>query len=358
MTLPAKLSETTQAHLESLVAAAAPESQHRDYKRDLPSAWNDEAKRRFIADLVAMANASGGDIIYGIDEDGNACARAVVPQVFANADIEVRRLQDFIMEYAEPRLPGVQVQAVPVTVHGAAGHAVVVRVPQSWSGPHRSRLTQHFSVREGLRNRTLDVPEIRSIFLRTESQAQRIRDFRNERLGKVVARETPTEIAPGPCIAIHVVPTQAAVGLLQIDPLPYTRRERSLPIIGDASAGSVSVNFDGALGTILAGGGFRAGYTQQFRQGYFESVWVLRPLGNEPQPTLPSVYFERHVIRFVDAVRRELTLLDFSTEVAVFLALIGANETRYAGRGDFGLGYNSTEFDRRDVVLPDFLVPS
>lgn len=356
MSLPARLLDTTQADLDRLVASATSEGPHLDFKREFPSRWDNDGKVKVLADVIAFANAGGGDILYGVEEDDEARAAVLVPQMLANLDEEIRRLQDVVLNQTEPRVPGVQVHPVPVTTESASGHIIVMRVPQSWAAPHRNRINQHFHVREGLRNRTLDVPEVRALFLRTESQARRLGDFRVERLAKVVSRETPTEVAPGPSLVVHVVPTQAALGLVQIDPLPYVRRERSLPVLGRYSAGSLSVNLDGALGTILVGDRFRAGYTQQFRQGYFEAVWVLRPLGKEPQPTLPDVYYERHVIQFVDEVRRELTAHDVSPEVVVLMSLMGAKGAVYAGRGDFVLAYASSPFDRQDIVLPDYLV--
>jgi len=134
MPLPPRLTDVTQANLDQLISENTREGPHLDFKRDMPVAWNNEAKHEFLADVTAFANSGGGDLVFGVDEDGQAQASAVVPQAVANPDQEVRRMQDFLLNLAEPRLPGVQVQAVPVTVGAASGHAIVVRVPQSWAG--------------------------------------------------------------------------------------------------------------------------------------------------------------------------------------------------------------------------------
>ena len=273
MTLPAKLIETTQADLEQLVSDQAVEGPHLDFKRDLPAAWDNASKHEFLADVSAFANAGGGDLVYGIDENGNAQAAAVVPQVLVNADQEVRRMQDFLLNLTEPRLPGVQVHAIAVTVGGLAGHAVVVRVPQSWAGPHRVKTNQHFFVRDGVRKRQLDVPEIRGLFLRSENQAQRVRDCRTERLGKLLTGEAPHRLIDGPLLVVHVIPTQAALGLVQIDPVLYAT-ERRLPVLG-SSAGLSRLNVDGALAVHNPNPQGTQGYSQFFRNGFFESVYVL-----------------------------------------------------------------------------------
>lgn len=359
MSLPSRLLDTTQADLERLVATQAQEGPHLDYKRELPAAWDEKAKHRFMADVTAFANAGGGDIVYGMDENQDAEASAIVPQVLASADEEVRRLQDFLLNLAEPRLPGTQVQAVPVTVGDVGGHAIVIRTPESWAGPHRVKTNQHFFIRDGLRNRQLDVPEIRALFLRTESQAQRVRDFRSERLAKVLTSETPCKLQRGPHLVVHAVPTQAALGLVQLDPVPYTRRTRTLPMLGRYSASSVTLNFDGAYGTLPSHGATTTAYTQMFRQGYFEAVWVLVPFEDSEKPVLPSIAYEQLTIQFLEQVRVELAASGVALDMAVFLSVVGADEVVFAGPSDLGGGgWVPAHFDRRNVLLPDVLIPA
>ena len=359
MLLPQRLLDTTQADLERLMAGKAQEGPHLDYKRELPAAWDDKAKHRLMADVTAFANAGGGDIVYGMDENEDAEAAAIVPQVLASVDEEVRRLQDFMLHLAEPRLPGTQVQAVPVTVGDVSGHAIVIRIPESWAGPHRVKTNQHFFVRDGLRNRQLEVPEIRALFLRTDSQAQRIRDFRSERLAKVLTGETPSELHAGPRLIVHAVPTQAALGLVQLDPVPYSRRTRTLPMLGRHSASSVTLNLDGAYGVLPTREPATTAYTQLFRQGFFEAVWVLVPLGNSDKPSLPGIAYEQMVIQFLEQVRSELTMNGVALDMAVFLSLLGADEVVFAGPSHFGDGgWTPAHFDRRNVLLPDILIPA
>lgn len=356
--LPSRLLDATQADLERLIADKWQEGPHLDYKRELPAAWDDKAKHRLMADVTAFANAGGGDIIYGMDETADAQAAALVPQVLSSVDEEVRRVQDFLLNLAEPRLPGTQVHGIPVTAAGVSGYALVIRVPESWAGPHRVKTNQHFFVRDGLRNRQLDVPEIRALFLRTESQAQRIRDFRSERLARVLTGETPCKLQPGPQFAVHAVPTQAALGLVQLDPVPYTRRSRSLPMLGRHSASSVTLNFDGAYGILPTREPATNAYTQLFRQGFFEAVWVLVPFGDSKLPVLPGIAYEQLTIQFLEQVRGELSASGVATDMAVFLSVLGADNVEFAGPSEFGGGWTPAHFDRRNVLLPDVLIPA
>lgn len=358
MTLPNDLSSITQAHIEQLVVDQIREGPHLDFKRDLPTAWNDAAKHEFLADTTAFANSGGGDLIFGVEEDGQAQASRVLPQVISNVDQEIRRLQDFLLNLAEPRLPGVRVQAVQVSVAGTDGHVIVVRVPQSWAGPHRVKTNQHFFIRDGLRKRQLDVPEIRSLFLRTENQTQKLNDFRTERLGKILSGNAPQQLVDGPVLVAHLVPTQAALGLVQIDPVPYTSHGR-LPVIG-TSGGLARLNLDGALVVRSeTPQGETHGYSQFFRNGFFESTLVLTRRMDDGRVLLASRSYEEYLIALLGSFRGELDRLGINYECAVMLSLLRADEVRLGVQSDWGLDDpRQTLFDRKTLVLPDIVAPS
>lgn len=358
MTLPENLLAITQMHIDQFVADQTREGPHLDFKRDFPIAWNDAAKHEFLADATAFANSGGGDLIFGIEEDGQAQALAVVPQAITNVDQEIRRLQDFLLNLVEPRLPGVKVHAVQVSVAGIDGYVVVVRIPQSWAGPHRVKTNQHFFIRDGLRKRQLDVPELRSLFLRTENQAQRVNYFRTERLGKILSGDGPHRLVDGPILVVHLIPTQAALGLVQIDPVPYTN-QRGLPVVG-ASGGMARLNLDGAL--VVRNEtpqGETHGYSQFFRNGFFESTLVLARRTEEGRVALPSRSYEEYLIALLGNFRGELDRLGINCECAVMLSLLRADEVRLGVRSDWGFDDpHQTLFDRKTLVLPDIVARS
>lgn len=354
MTIPTKLTNTTQADLERLISDMVQEGPHIDFKRDLPAAWDNSAKSEFLADVSAFANAGGGDVIYGVAEDGTAVATAVVPQVPTNIDQEVLRMQDFLLHQVEPRMPGIQVFAVPVSVGTASGHAVVIRVPQSWAGPHRVKLGQHFYIREGQRKRQLDVPELRGLFVRSESQAQRVRDFRTERLGKILSGDVPQKLVAGPVMVVHIVPVQSALGLVQIDPVEYSN-ERHVPVLG-ATTGWARMNIDGALAVRNPNDEGTHGYSQLFRNGFLEATKTYPRRGSEERVNFPSRQYEEHVIALLRAFRVELKHQRVDPSCTVMLSLLQADELKLGVHDphDF-LDEHQTLFDRRTLVIPDVL---
>lgn len=358
MALPNDILNITQGHIEQFITDQTREDSHLDFKRNLPEAWNEGAKHEFLADTTAFANSGGGDLIFGIEEDGQAQAMTVIPQILANVDQEVRRLQDFLLNLTEPRLPAVKVHAVPVSVAGIDGHVIIVRISQSWAGPHRVKTNQHFYIRDGLRKRQLDIPEIRSLFLRTDNQARKVNDFRTERLGKILSGNAPQQLVNGPLLVVHIIPTQAALGLVQVDPVPYTN-QRGLPVIGTAG-GMARLNIDGALVVRNENQqGESHGYSQFFRNGFFESIMVLARQMDDGLFNLPSRSYEGYLIALLGSFRGELDRLGINYECAVMLSLLRANEVRFGV--DSMLGFDDphqTLFDRDILVLPDFVAPA
>ncbi len=346
MPIPREIAKTTAADIDSLVAEQATESAYLEFKRDLPVTDN-SAKNEFVADVSAFANSSGGDIVYGIDEVDGRAGR-IVPFT-TDADFEARRLQDILLNNVEPRLPGVQVQAVTVS----GGNVMVVRIPQSWAGPHRVKTNQHFYIRDNGRKRQLDVPEIRGLFLRSADQGKQVRDFRTERLGRILAGELPARLVGGSVVVLHLVPADAALNLMSVDPVLY-QSERQLPLLS-AIGGQSRLNIDGALQVRNVGEDGRAhGYSQFFRNGFFEATKILTSGQSDVSPSLPSYRFEDEVIELLKRFRRELMFLGAGLDLTAMLSLTRANEVRFGvDRNRFDLDDHQGCFDRATLLIPD-----
>jgi predicted HTH transcriptional regulator len=65
MAIRKSIADITQNDLENLIRSEVPEDQTIEYKRDL-NISSEEARREFFRDISSFANASGGDIIFGI----------------------------------------------------------------------------------------------------------------------------------------------------------------------------------------------------------------------------------------------------------------------------------------------------
>lgn len=352
MHLPADFLSISQSHLEALIAAKEEEGPHLEFKRDVPQNWGNSEKHEFAADASAFSNAGGGDLIFGIDEDTQGRASSLVPQALGDADQAAIRIQDILLSQTEPRLPGTRIRAIPVSVGGVDGHVVVVRIPPSWQAPHRVKTNQHFFVRDGMKKRQLEIPEIRNLFLRTEGQAQRVRDFRADRVAKILSGNLPMQMAEGALLVAHLVPTESARGEVSVDPVPFTQTH--LPILA-STARFARINLDGALATAENQERKCEGYSQLFRDGFFESVEVLYRRNENKKFLMPSLRYEKAVSNLLSSYRAIIKGFGFDGEMSVMLSILNADKVQLgvdSNRLDF-LDEFQTFFDRSVVLIPD-----
>ena len=202
-----------KSDIESLVLDSVAEGRAIEYKQSLPGG-KDSEKKEFLADVSSFANASGGDLLYGVEEQRDSDGKptglpvSVHGLAIANTDSEIRRLENIIRDGIRPRIPGVHLR----TVDGfPSGSVLIIRVQKSYNAPHMVTYQEHsrFYSRNSKGKYPLDVGEIRSAFALSEELPQRIRQFRNERLAPIVADETPVPLIPGPKFVLNILPVTA-----------------------------------------------------------------------------------------------------------------------------------------------------
>lgn len=121
--------QVTYADIERLVTdRKAPESLYLDYKREAYAETRD-----LLKDVSAFANAYGGDIIIGVEDDGNGNPARLAPLSRKDAEEERDRYEQAARSAIDPPIPGLQVMVVPNSDDKAV---IVVSVPRSTMAPH------------------------------------------------------------------------------------------------------------------------------------------------------------------------------------------------------------------------------
>ncbi|MFC1592991.1 helix-turn-helix domain-containing protein [Candidatus Omnitrophota bacterium] len=130
----------TENDLQALIDNEVLECKTMEYKQALPGD-SDREKKEFLADVSSFANASGGDLIYGIAEDKNTGKPKPLDGLeIENDDKEILRLDHIIRTGIQPRLPSINIRAIPLE---NAKVALIIRVVKSWISPHRVILGDH-----------------------------------------------------------------------------------------------------------------------------------------------------------------------------------------------------------------------
>lgn len=259
------IDQITKADIDALITGKRAEAKTLEYKMKLPDR-TDEAKKEFLADISSFANASGGDIIYGIepDKDGNGKTngepKAVAPIIDPNADKTKLWLETSIRDGIATRVP-VQIAVIKGWNTDNNGFVIVIRIPKSFASPHMVtyKNTSRFFARNSGGKYQLDVGEIRNAFLATDSQAERIKRFREDRLAKIIADETPVKLSSTYRTVLHLIPLGNFLNRERIDLSDAQLMQRSFYPI-DRGGSTPRHNLDGFM-NYDAGSG--TGYCQE-----------------------------------------------------------------------------------------------
>src|SRR5579871_1598297 len=205
-----RIDDIDKSTIDSLVTNSVSERRTLDYKESLPGSADDD-KREFLTDVASFANASGGDIVYGVaderDEKGRAtgipCSAEGVS--ISNIGEHKARLESSARDGIAPRIPGIEFRIVDGF---SKGPVLVVRIPKSWIGPHMvtfKNFSRFFS-RNSTGKYQLDVGEIRSAFIESTLMGDKLRNFRAERISKALQGETAVPLGNGVKMVLHLVP--------------------------------------------------------------------------------------------------------------------------------------------------------
>ena len=331
--------------LQMLISEKVEESKTVEYKSQLPSKA-DKDKREFLADVSSFANASGGYLFYGIEENGGVpTAIGGLGQI--NRDEEILRLENMALAGIEPRIPGLQTEYIATP----EGPVIAMHIPRSWIPPHMVKFDgQRFFGRKSNGKYPLDVYEIRGLSLFSESMLEKTRRFRVERLMAVEARETPTALQDGACLVVHLVPVAAYAGEIN---LGVWIKPEDRELLHEATTGwsGERVNFDGfLLWGDLGNAGKSSSYVQLFRDGRIEAVdtFVLR------SELIRHRNLDRRVLEIVGLLLQFLKGQGVPTPILISLSALEVQGFRF----ELDAHDVSNQIDRDRLIVPEIVMES
>ena len=342
----------SKSEIDELIANGVNESKTLEYKQELPG-YSDKDKKEFLADVSSFANASGGDILYGVVATEGIATSACGLLEF-NEDAGRLRLESMIRDGIAPRLPGIQLKVVTGC---ADGPVLVMRVPRSWCGPHMVTYkgASRFFARNSAGKFQLDVAEIRSAFEGSGDVAKRITNWRDDRLSRIVSDEGPMRLVSPDRLLVHLVPLESLN-----DPWRFAASE--LDTTGaafhpmDTSGWDDRLNLEGYLAFSNADttNDIAMSYTQVFRSGQVESVMARILTEESGARFLASTWYEQEVVRAVRSHLKGLEAIGVQPPIVFMLTILNAKGAFLSveTRRRFG---RPTPIDRDVLVTPDVM---
>jgi hypothetical protein len=355
MALNKPLDSITEKDLQELVGKV-PERKMIEYKLSLPGN-SDSERKEFLADVSSFANAAGGDLLYGIRAESGTPVE--VRGVVEGIDLDAKKLnlENMIRDGIRPRC---RVKIEGITLSSGAA-VLIIRVPKSWASPHMVIFGNHakFYSRNSAGKYQLDVDELRAAFLISETRAERIRNFRADRLGKIVADEVPISSDGPERLVIHIVPIGSfdPGANMDLSPLLADPAFHIGPISG--TAGSVQrINFDGFFvqgrkskpGSIVP-----CSYLQVYRNGTIEAV-DADYLSRGRDDRLIAGGFEEMLLEKLKNYLSVQQRLGVQPPIFVMLSLLGVLGYEMCVPPEYGFGTHP--IDRDALILSEIMIES
>ena len=350
MSLHKAIEKITEADLQELIEQKVGEGKTLDYKKTL-NVENDHTKDEFRRDITSFANASGGDLIYGMKEkaDEPGVPEELCGFEIQNIEAKKNQLTQILDAHIRPRVPNVKIKEILLS---NGNYAFIVRIPQSYNKPHQVVIQEdkrkgdfQFWIRRESNKAQIDVDELRVAFTLGETLREKIRNFRMERLGNISSGATPTPLRKGVKIILHLIPIGAFDYSVKLQ-LPSRNNDlsRYAPLVDHETM--PRPNFDGLLAI-----NEERSYLQIFRNGVIESVYSARPMDTERQDLRWGEFqphIEKGLLKYV-SIQQEMGV---QPPILIMLSLLDVKgykvkETYWA---------DNPRLDRNELILPEQVI--
>ena len=347
--IPVALENVDRDALQALIDNAVRESKTIEYKERMPGKKDSDVVP-LLATVSSLANTDGGDLVLGVKENGGLPVELPGMEI-EDVDHEKVRLSQMLLNGVEPRLRGVDIHEVEMT---KGRYIMVIRVPTSWSGPHRVKRTSKYHGRTSAGRYELDVEELRNAFLMTETIPERIRGFRDERIDEIRSGSTPVPLVNSGCMVAHIIPLNAVRAANRVDISALSAHPNQMAPMEQVLGWSTLINLDGVVTAGMRPPGESYAYTQMFRSGAAEGVCVLdRP--NE-QPAVDGGTFEHRVAGFLERYLRVSGNLEIEPPYYAFLCFVGVQGCTIALRRGMGWRNQERVLRQDSIVLPEVVI--
>lgn len=335
--------------LTELVAGQVPEGLRLDYKRDLYGN-TDSDKREALKDVSGFANAFGGHLITGVEEQ-NGVPIAIPGIANVNPDDIVLRLDQLVRTGLEPRIQGLRVRSVPLA-NGA--HCFVLRIPRSWHPPHRvsAQNSNRFWIRNSGGTHEASVDELRTLFTLGAEALQRVHQFRDNRIREIKAGQSARPLQADGRLILHIVPLAAVTSSWQVDLAKVFQLHQAFRPIG-AMGMSPRFNLEGFVNE--RGGEHNHGYTQIFRNSVLEATKASIIRTHEGRKFIPARALEKQIFEVFSGFLNGLRDLGIPPPLVVLLTLEGVKGVPYKVQQNI-FDDPDPEIERDLVYLPECLI--
>lgn len=341
------ISAVQESDIQRLLDLRIPESKTIEYKKELGDLQQGKVKKEFLADISSFANCLGGDLIFGVAEDGGVPIAIPGIQV---VDEDALRLQiEKICQHGiAPRIFGFEMKFLPL----AGGNCVlVVTVPRSWLAPHVvwfEKISKFYS-RNSAGKYQLDYYEIKSSFENRGNGRRGLDRFREERISYVLERKSALLKEDQIGLVVHLVPLVSITSSFAVDLQKIDRNGQRVKPLGDGASWDRYFNFDGYISFRGLSPVDSRASLQVFRHGSLEYINLIQNAG------VPLASIEGLLAREVENIRNLLGLMEVPPPVFLCITVLNV-----LGKGAIlpHEGFIATVCESPHLALPEVGIES
>lgn len=171
--------------LRQFLSLRIPEGLYIDYKEGLSgTSEKKDAKREFLKDITALANAAGGHIFIGVKEPRDSLSIDNQLVGLDSGESLAQDLERLASTSIDPRVPGLRIVHVPLQNNKSC---LLVHIPPSFSRPHMVSHMGHrsFYIRHSESSFPMTTHEVREAVLASASAEARARLYLQRRVAEV-----------------------------------------------------------------------------------------------------------------------------------------------------------------------------
>ncbi|MFW9804417.1 MAG: helix-turn-helix domain-containing protein [Candidatus Thorarchaeota archaeon] len=345
--------------LKILIRDEVTEQIQLEYKRSMPGHEPSE-RIEYLKDISSFANARGGYIIYGMEEE-NGLPKKLMPISKSKADQEILKLAQMAESGIRPRIQGLRIRDIS---HSSGNCVFIAQIPPSFNRPHMVTYRNHsrFYSRNSKGVFQMDVDEIRQMVVSSQDLVNRMRGFRRERIERIAIGEKPTSTSSGPYVVMHIIPFDSFSIGRSIDLSAIEKNKADLSILG-LNPHQLRFNFDGILGyhhSELGKGEYIDGYIQVFRSGSIEMLRTLWDWNQEHPHTIPAISIENWILKSMTSicVLIDETEIDWPISIGVTLLYLKDYEITLLPWISGHISPTIEKVDRNEILIPEVVMES
>jgi len=351
MAINKSLQDITEGDLQALVDNKVEEGKTFEYKESLDN--TDRGKRKFLEGVSSLANAMGGDLIFGIRAK-EGIATEVCGLAGIDHDQVILGLESLIQQCIKPRVPGVYMGAIRLA---NSNTVIIVRVHKSWAVPHVVQYQKHwrFYSRNSRGKYPMDIQELREAFLLSDTTIEKIRKFRAERVQELFHNNFPIKIDVGPEVVLHIIPINAFTPGVRCDISTLYPHRHDLIKEWTDNVGC-RYNFDGFLvyPPLSQESYSTYAYAQFYRNGIIEALEASHTITLRDDGIIIPYWYENRIIKLLRNFMKFQKLLKVEPPLILMLSLIRVPGFKI--RLPRGVDIRQYPTDRSLLLLPEVII--